>query len=429
MPNSSPNESRQPSTAPANSSGFLSVALCCLAAVCEGFDLQSPGVTARAVSSVFGMNAGQTGLFLSISTFGMMLGALLGGRLSDKIGRKWVLIGSIALFSACTAGTALATSHTMLLSIRFATGIGLGGALPNLVALAVESVAHERRSTAVGVMLMGPPIGGALVSLLAAAFATPDRWQVLYLAGGFGPLAIVVPLLIAFLPNRRIVRTPDTAKSPDGARTTWAVLFGDGRGARTIAVWLGLFSILWALFVLAGWLPTLMVDRGLTGPQASFVQTAFNLSAIPGSLFAGLVLDFALRRRATLALGTVFVVAMGAIVLLANGPVSLGMMLIGGALAGLAVMAGQVMIYALAPNVYPSAGRGTGVGFAVAVGRFGSAGGPLLTGYLVAFGLNSSQMLLALLPVAALAGTAALYLAGAIGRERRAQSELARSSA
>ncbi len=317
----------------------------------------------------------------------------------------------------------------MLLSIRFAAGIGLGGALPNLVTLAVESVTHERRSTAVGLMLMGPPIGGALVSLLAAALATPDRWQFLYLAGGIGPLAIVVPLLIVFLPNRRVAPDADTVESPKSTRATLALLFGDGRAPRTIAVWFGLFSILWALFVLAGWLPTLMVDRGLTGPQASLVQTAFNLSAIPGSLFAGLVLDFALRRRATLALGTVFLVAMGAIVLLSNGPISLGTMLVGGSLAGLAVMAGQVMIYALAPNVYPATGRGTGVGFAVAVARFGSAGGPLLTGYLVAFGLNSSQMLLALLPVAALAGAAALYLAGEIGRERRAQSERARSSA
>jgi AAHS family 3-hydroxyphenylpropionic acid transporter len=407
----------------------LPVVLCCLAAVCEGFDLQAPGVTARAVSSVFGMNAGQTGLFLSISTFGMMLGALFGGRMSDQIGRKWVLIGSIALYSVCTVGTALATSHAMLLSIRFAAGIGLGGALPTLVTLAVESVTHERRSTAVGLILMGPPIGGALVSLLAAAVATPERWQLLYLAGGVGPLAIVVPLLIAFLPNRRVVSEADTVGSPRSKRAVLTLLFGDGRAARTIAVWFGLFSILWALFVLAGWLPTLMVDRGLTGAQASFVQTAFNLSAIPGSLFAGLVLDFALRRRATLALGTVFLVAMGAIVLLSNGPVGLGTMLVGGAFVGLAVMAGQVMIYALAPNIYPAAGRGTGVGFAVAVARFGSAGGPLLTGYLVAFGLGPSQMLLALLPVVALAGAAALYLAGEIGRERRAQSEPARSSA
>lgn len=397
---------------------FLPVALCCLAAVCEGFDLQAPGVTARVLSGVFQMSPRETGFFLSMSTFGMMLGALLGGRLSDRIGRKWVLIGSIAVFSVCTAITASATSTEMLFWVRFATGIGLGGALPNLVALAVESVTPERRSTAVGVMLAGPAIGGAIASLLAAAVATPERWPMLYYVGGLGPFLIVVPLLILFLPDRAVAPEVTSTEPSQAMRGTLTVLFGEGRAMRTVAVWLGLFSILLVLFVLLSWLPTLMVDRGLTGPQASLVQTAFNLSAIPGSIFAGLALDFALRRRMTLTLGAVFVVAMGAVVMLASGPASVGIMLIGGALAGLTVIAGQTMIYALAPNCYPRVGRGTGVGFGVAFGRFGSAGGPLLTGYLVAFGLTSSQVLWSLLPIGALAGVMAVYLAAVVRDSR-----------
>ncbi len=415
--------STQFQTARADVASFLPVIMCCLAAVCEGFDLQAPGVTAPVLRGVFHMSPSQTGTFLSMSTFGMMLGALIGGRLSDRIGRKWVLIGSIATFSVLTVFTVLATSTQMLYWIRLATGLGLGGALPNLVALAMESVAPERRSTAVGLMLAGPAIGGALASLLAAVAATPQQWPMVYYAGGLVPFFLIVPLLIAFIPNRPVV-TEATIEATPG---TLKALFGEGRAMRTLAVWLGLFSILLVLFVLLGWLPTLMVDRGLSRPQASLVQLIFNLSAIPGSILSGLVLDYVLRRRKSLFLAAAFVAAMGSILLLAGLPATLGIMLLGAAFAGISVIGGQTIIYALTPTCYPRWGRGTGVGFAVAIGRFGSAGGPLLTGYLVAFGLTSAQALMTLLPIIALAGIAAVFIAVSVSAVARVEVEAQRA--
>ena len=399
-------------TSRAELASFVPVILCCLAAVCEGFDLQAPGVTAPVLRTVFGLTPQQTGLFVSMSTFGMMLGALLGGGLSDRIGRKWVLVGSIATFSALSVITAFSTSAEMLFWTRFATGIGLGGALPNLVAISVESVAQERRSTAVGLMLAGPPVGGALASLLAATAANPDQWTLIYYAGGIVPLVLVVPLLVAFLPNRRPAADVDPGRTSPS--NVVAVLFGEQRAFRTVAVWLGLFSILLVLFVLLGWLPTLMVDRGLARSQASLVQMIFNLSSIPGSVLSGLALDFVLRRRMFSVLGAVFVAAIGSVLLLAYGPANLGAMLVAGALAGITVIGGQTAIYALAPRCYPRSGRGTGMGFGVAIGRFGSAGGPLFTGYLVALGLTSTQVLMTLLPIGALAGVAALFIAASL---------------
>jgi AAHS family 3-hydroxyphenylpropionic acid transporter len=409
----------QVSEARAGSTSFLTVALCCLAAVCEGFDLQAPGVTAPVLRGVFDLTPSETGYFLSMSTFGMMLGALIGGQLSDRIGRKWVLTGSVATFGLFSLATAFSTTAEMLYWTRFATGLGLGGALPNLVALSVESVPAERRSTAVGLMLAGPPIGGALASLVAALAATPEQWTWVYYAGGFVPLVCVVPFLALFLP-----RDEPMARSASSTNDMKAgaihTLFSDGRASRTLAVWLGLFSILLVLFVLLGWLPTLMVDKGLSRSEASLVQMVFNLSAIPGSILSGLTLDFALRRRMYSALVAAFVAALGAIVLLAYGPVSAGVMLVAAACAGLSVIGAQTMIYALAPRCYPQSGRGTGMGFGVAIGRFGSAGGPLFTGYLVALGLSSAQVLMTLLPIGAVAGAAAVFIAASlssVGRE------------
>ncbi|MCP5143693.1 MAG: MFS transporter [Gammaproteobacteria bacterium] len=387
--------------------GLLIVMLCCLGAVCEGFDLQVPGVSAPVLRGVFEMQPSQLGMFLSMSTFAMMLGAPLGGIASDVVGRKWVLIASIVVYSLLTIATVLATDINTLYALRFAAGIGLGGALPNLVAIAVESVAPARRSLAVGVMLAGPGIGGSLASYIASVTATPDQWQIIYYAGGLGPLLLVAPLLALLLPNVRRAATDNTAS----AGNAMSVLFGERRTLNTLAVWLGLLSILLVLFVLMSWLPTLLVERGLTREQALLVQMVVNLSAVPGSVLAGGALDAILKRRLLLALALVYAGAMAAIALLATGPGVMSVMMAGGALAGLLVIGGQTALYALAPMVYPVWGRATGVGFGVAAGRIGSAGGPLVTGYLVAFGLTAPQVLLSLLPVAAVAAGAALFLA------------------
>jgi MFS transporter, AAHS family, 3-hydroxyphenylpropionic acid transporter len=401
---------------PSATKRFLPVILCCLAAVCEGFDLQVPGLSAPLISEVFDMGPDDLGFFLSISTIGMMFGALIGGRLSDKIGRKWGLIGSITIYSLLTVATVKSTSVEMLFWLRFAAGFGLGGALPNIFSLAVESVSPARRSAAVGLVLAGPGIGGAIASLISAGTATTEQWTIIYYVGGLGPLLIVVPLLIIFLPNQAPAPEPGLVADTEASPSILTVLFGEGRAMRTLSVWLGLISILLVLYVLLSWLPTLLIDRGLSGSQASLVQTAVNLFAVPGSVLAGVVLDYILRRRLYLGLAGIFVGAMGAIILLATGPANIGVMLIGGALAGLLVIAGQTIIYALASISYPSAGRGTGVGAGVAMGRLGSAGGTLLTGYLVLFGLTSPQILIALLPVAVISGGTALYIMKSVGK-------------
>ncbi|MBT5484975.1 MAG: MFS transporter [Gammaproteobacteria bacterium] len=404
--------------------GFMSVFLCCLAAVFEGFDLQVPGVSAPLVSSVFSMDSIDTGYFLSLSTFGMLFGALIGGRLSDHIGRKWVLIGSIVIYSVFTLLTVFSTSIEMLFWLRFLTGLGLGGALPNMFALGVESVEPGKRSTAVGLILAGPGVGGALVSAIAGMTATPEQWTVIYYVGGIAPLLTVVPLLIFFLPDRPEETAIENANASDKQDINKAMpgimetLFGEGRAIRTLAVWTGLLSILLVLFVLLSWLPTLLVDKGLSIAEASIIQIGINLSAIPGSILAGVILDYLLKRNLIALLSVIFIAAIGGIILLATGPVSVGVMFLGATLAGVTVIGGQTMLYALAPVCYPQKGRGTGVGFSVAVGRFGSAGGPLITGYLVAFGMTSAQVLLSLIPIAGLAGVMTLFIAGSVRKEQ-----------
>ncbi len=380
-------------------------ALGCLAMICEGFDLQAPGVTLISLREVFALNPQMQGLFLSIGTLGMMLGAIEGGRLADKIGRKQVLIGAIVLYSFFTLMTIFASSTFWLLTIRFLTGIGLGAALPAVIALAVEGVSEKRRDLTVGILLAGPPIGAATVSLLAAANSATSDWTLVYWVGGLAPALLVVPLLWLFL--------PDTFKKAPGEpvlarQSVGHTLFADGRTGKTLAIWTAFFAMLLVLFVIVGWLPSLLVSRGIARADASIVQMLFNLGAIPGTITAGYFLGRPATRRA--ALVTFFALSVLALLILSYSPPDLAYVITAGVLAGMSIAGSQAIIYALAPRIYPTAGRSTGMGYCVAVGRIGSVLGPLVVGWMVAAKFLPTTITYSLMPVFALAGLMAFLV-------------------
>jgi MFS transporter, AAHS family, 3-hydroxyphenylpropionic acid transporter len=386
-------------------SGSLTAALCCLAMICEGFDLQAPGVTLASLREVFGLPPQIQGLFLSIGTLGMMLGAVVGGRLADRVGRKQVLIGAILLYSLFTLMTIFAGSTTQLLSIRLLTGIGLGAALPTIISVAAEGVLEGRRDLTVGILLAGPPIGAALVSLLASVNSQTSQWKLVYLIGGLVPALIVVPVLWMLL--------PDTFRTRSGTRPVAntrikETLFGGGRAGPTLAIWIAFFAMLLVLFVIVGWLPSLLISRGIPRSEASLVQMLFNLGAIPGTILAGYA--FGRARSRTASLLAFFLLSIVALLMLSYSPPELGYVIAAGILAGMTIAGAQAIIYALAPRIYPTDGRATGMGFCVAVGRIGSATGPLLVGWMVAAQFLPATVIFSLIPVFALAGVMALIV-------------------
>jgi AAHS family 3-hydroxyphenylpropionic acid transporter len=312
------------------------------------------------------------------------------------------LLASVIIFGLLSVAAGFVQSAEQLLACRLAVGIGLGGTLPNLIAIAAEVSPPERRARSVAIVIAGLSVGGALVSLLGLAAATPSSWRTLFLIGGGAPLLLCIPLLLI-----RIDRA--TGSSARAKMTGIATaLFAERRLAGTLLLWAASFLVLISVYLLANWLPTLLVDRGLDRGSALWVQVVFNLAGVLGGIGSGWLLDRpALRTGGIL---SVYAVYLGSLFILGRTAAVFTLLMIAGAVVGAATTAVAAVQYALAPSLYPTSVRGTGVGFAVAVGRVGSITGPLLAGTLLSAGYSGSAVLSAMLPITALAALLAAAL-------------------
>ncbi len=376
-------------------SHLVTVSLCLLGAICEGFDVQAAGVAAAGLSAELHPAPGTLGFFFAASGAGLMIGALLGGRLSDRFGRKAVLAASIGAFGCFSLLTALMPDIPLLIAARFLTGLGLGGAMPNLIALAADSSEWRVRNASIAAAYAGMPLGAVAASLIV--FAVPlASWRVVFWIGG------AAPLLIAILMIRHLPATPGSAsRSMSATPTPLRELFGQGRTFRTLLLWLCFFLIVLTLHLMLNWLPLLLVGKGLPAGQAALVQAGFNLGGALVVIWFGVLLDSAWRRAAILS----SVAALPAVLaLMAVSSARPGLVAGLAFLLGGAILAEQLIAYAVASACYPLAARGTGVGAAVAAGRLGSLAGPLTAGWLLAAGGNSTQVLVGVLPVVLLCG-------------------------
>jgi AAHS family 3-hydroxyphenylpropionic acid transporter len=388
----------------------ITILFCVLVALCEGIDLQAAGVAAAGIGAEFKPSPGQFGTFFSASTFGLFFGALVGGRLADSIGRKKVLVVSIGLFGLFSLLTSLAQDVPSLIWARALTGLGLGGALPMVLALVTESSAMKRQSSNVAMVYAAMPMGGAAASLLIMLIAT-SHWRIIFVVGGVFPL-LLAPLMVIGLPeSAAFQRARQTTAGLRGA--SFKGLFADGRARRTLLLWASFFLELLLLYLLLNWLPSLLITGGMSGVQAAGAQIGFNIGGVFSAVVMGHLLGGRLRN---LAIGVIFVALPILVVVLAKSPPQFVVVASVVFLLGCAVLAAQAFLYATAPINYPTRIRGLGVGAAVAFGRIGAIVGPKLGGMLKAAAHTPSQLLMDLLPVVIAGSLCAVWLAWEVRR-------------
>lgn len=389
---------------------WLTIALCFTVAVLEGIDFQAPGIAAPGMAAAFGLDKLHMGWVFSAGILGLLPGALAGGWLADRIGRKLVLIASVALFGIFSIATAHAWDLNSLLAARLLTGVGLGAALPNLIALCSEAAGERLRGTAVSMMYCGVPLGAALAAMIGIAGYTAD-WTVVYYVGGVLPL-LVVPLLALWLPESAAFRARKQSASVEPRVPVIDGLFRHGTALPTVLLWSAYFFTLMVVYMLISWLPSLLVGQGFTGKQASWVMFSLQIGAAVGTLMLGVLME---RLRPLAMAALVYGGLLAALAALGMAE-AFGSMVAAGFAAGMFATGGQGVLYALAPLFYRTEVRATGVGTAVAVGRLGAMSGPLVAGKMLALGFGSAGVMLASAPGLVLAGVAVFYL---FGRKQR----------
>jgi AAHS family 3-hydroxyphenylpropionic acid transporter len=374
------------------------VAVCFAIAALEGYDIQALGVAAPAMGAALRLAKDQVGFAGSAAMAGLVIGAVFGGWLADRIGRKPVLVASVAWFGVFSLITALAFDANTLMLARLATGLGFGGAMPNMIAIAVEICSPSRRAATVTTMVVGMPAGGALAAIVTRFAPETFDWRLIFIIGGLAPLAIA-PLAHWLLPETR----PQQAA---GQRRSLAALFGGGRAVGTLLLWTAFALTLILLYLMLSWLPTLVIAKGLPREAGSLAAICFNLAAVAGGLILGLVVD-RLGFRWPLAATYLALSAAMAALAIANGVWPIMAL---ASLTGFLVVGSLFSIYALAPFYYPAAARGTGTGAAVGAGRVGSIVGPSVGGLLLAGGASGAQVVQSVIPMAIGAGLAVFLL-------------------
>ena len=378
--------------------------LCALVILLEGFDLQAAGVSAPRLAPAFHLSPVQLGWFLGASSVGIFLASALGGMFADRFGRRPVVAAGVALFGLCSLTTLGAHGLGWLLVARFCTGLGLGLAMPAVITLASDHSPAHLKKRAVGFIYCAIPIGALLSSAVLRSRWSGADWRPVFRVGGLAPL-IVAPLLLWLLPGapvRGAEAMPRSAElGPAARRLVRAGLFDRKHASVTACLWLGTFGTLLVVYLLLGWMPSLLIALGLPRAQVQSVQMAFNLGASLGAAASGILLD------RNFLVGTPVVNYLGlaaCLALLGFLPVGFHGALLLAAGVGAFATCGQAAIFALAPLCYSPEVRTTGVGATVSAGRFGTIAGPLMAGSLLGGGHSAAEVLIVLIPITLVSG-------------------------
>ncbi|MFI9458966.1 3-(3-hydroxy-phenyl)propionate transporter MhpT [Acinetobacter sp. NPDC052428] len=382
---------------------ILTIFLCFWVAFFEGFDLQAPGIAAKGIAASFSLDQIQMGYVFSLGVFGMLFGAFFGGRIADYLGQKKVLMLSVTIFGLFMSLTAIAPSIEVLYAARFFTGLGLGAAMPTMISVVGDEATEANRGKLNSLMYCGLPVGAIFVAGLAMLL--PEiQWQTLFLIGGLTPLALIP--LMAFILKDKLKVNAEVQVSGEAVPGMAEVLFKQRQYKNTVPLWVGFFFTLMINYILISWLPNLLMEQGLQKQQAFLVMLVFQAGAVIGTLSLGYLLDrLKLWQMATIIYSGLFV----ALVLLFT-TTSIPLLILAGVMGGLFSTGGQSILYGISPIFYSGAGKVTGVGSAISLGRLGAMTGPLLTGKILALGLGTTGILVASLPAVVISAVAVTAL-------------------
>jgi MFS transporter, AAHS family, 4-hydroxybenzoate transporter len=411
-------------------------ALCALVQICDGYDINSVGVTVPQLTHAWSLPGPAFTTAFLWSSIGIMVGALSAGPIGDRVGRKPLLLASLTIFGLASLASAMADSLLFLTVTRFFTGLGIGGAFPGAATLTGDYAPQRLRATMIMATFTGAPVGGFICGQLAGVLLPSFGWPSVYLVGGVVPLLMVVALAVWLPESPRILAarnnlsprqaallqrldiTPGNGTAagldvPQGNPVT--MLFGKGYALQTVLLWIIFFCSLMNLFLFAYWLPEVLHLGGMTPAEAARASSYRDLGAIFAVLYLGLLIDKHGPERALAVHYAAGIVFIGAIALFAMPYALLAVVIF---FSGMTIIGSQTGANATAGKLYPARMRTSGIGWALGIGRLGGIAAPVLGGWLLATGMRPPQIFLSACGFALIAAIATALL---VFRGERAQ--------
>lgn len=423
----------------------IALALVTTAIVLEGFDIQLIAFVAPVIAAEWGIAKSDLSYVVAAALVGMAAGSASGGWFGDRWGRRPALIATVSLFGVTTLLAALAENIWQITILRAFAGIAFGAAIPNATALIAEWMPPRLRGQAVGIVVIGVPLGGMLGATICSWLIPVLGWRAAFVLGGALPLGVALIMLAALPESLRFlierqgdsesvarlihrlggsIQTPTALSSSTVEKANLrdrAALF-DARYRRTNpGLWLAFFANLCAAYAFFSWTPMLLSDLGLPSGTAISGSIYFNLFGILGAVIgswavgsigsrAVMLSAVALGMSATIGLG---IGLRGVHTLSEVWPVMLGL-----SLAGAAVIGFQTVLYVLAANAYETSCRASGVGWAGAFGRLGGISSAFGGGYILSLESTAGSFLFVVSLLFVMSGVGTLIVDRQIPRKR-----------
>ncbi|GIO87365.1 MFS transporter [Paenibacillus faecis] len=347
------------------------------------FDAMDVGIIsfiAAALATEWSLTPQQTGLFTSMNSVGMAVGAAIAGIMADKYGRRAVLLWTLLIFSIASGLSAAATSFAVLLLLRFIAGFGLGGELPVASTLVSESVPVKDRGRAV-VLLESFWAAGWIAAALIAYFVIPKYgWQAAFIIGA-------VPAVYALYLRKSIQDPPrfkEQARAGAAARLSvrerFVSVWASPHRKSTIMLWVLWFTVVFSYYGMFLWLPNVMLLKGFSLVKSFEYVLIMTLAQLPGYFTAAYFIEKFGRKFVLV----VYLLLTAASAAWFGNSTSEGMLIAAGICLSFFNLGAWGGMYAYTPELYPTRVRSTGVGLAASFGRIGGIIGPYLVGMLVA---------------------------------------------
>lgn len=415
------------------------VLACFFVAIADGYDISAAAFAGPSLVKAWHIQSmASLGPAFSASLFGIFFGSPIFGWLGDRFGRKRAIIASCLVIGVFTLLCARAASLDELIYLRFLAGIGIGGMLPNIVALNAEYAPKRFRATLIIIMFTGVTFGASLPGPIAAWMLPTYGWPIIFIIGGLLPLAtalgvsLAAPESLKFLmlrahniaTVRKILRRLEpTLAIDDSTEVTLTaeprprtfhpgLLFGNGLAAVTALLWVMFVCNQLAFYFVNSWLPTVLVQASIPLAHAAMATTLFQI----GGTVGGLVLSRPLDRHGFGPVAILFVVAIPTTMLIGYASVDETLLMLVVFASGFSLLGLQFGLNAASAMIYPTAFRSSGSGWAFAVARLGAVAGPILAGYLIASHMPIQSLFLVLGIPLAIGLAAAMAMTGAYQR-------------